>query len=209
MVVDDHILFREGIELILSTTDQFIVNLQAENGRECLELLARYKGSEQFPDVCLLDINMPVLNGYETIKLITEHHPSLPVMALTMYLADYSMLQMLRLGARGFVAKNCGKELLLEALETLCNGDFYIPPQLSRMLIAGNASEVAGLTEREVEFLSYVHLDITYKAIAEKMLVSERTVHGYRNNLFFKLDLKSRSGLVDYAFKTGIIGIVE
>jgi DNA-binding NarL/FixJ family response regulator len=156
-----------------------------------------------------IDINMPVLNGYETIKLITEHHPSLPVMALTMYLADYSMLQMLRLGARGFVAKNCGKELLLEALETLCNGDFYIPPQLSRMLIAGNASEVAGLTEREVEFLSYVHLDLTYKAIAEKMLVSERTVHGYRNNLFFKLDLKSRSGLVDYAFKTGIIGIVE
>lgn len=209
MVVDDHVLFREGIELILSTTNEFVVNLQAENGTECLELLDLHKGSDQFPDVCLLDINMPLLNGYETMRLISERHHSLPVLALTMYLADYSMLQMLRLGARGFIAKSCGKEMLLEALDTLSNGDFYIPPQLSRMLIAGNASEVAGLTDREVEFLSYVHQDITYKSIAEKMLVSERTVHGYRNNLFFKLDLKSRSGLVDYAFKTGIIGIVE
>ncbi|ULT39844.1 response regulator transcription factor [Niabella defluvii] len=157
----------------------------------------------------MLDINMPVLNGYDTMKLIGEQYADLPVLVLTMYDADYSVLSMLRNGARGFLPKNCGKQVLLHALEVISNGEFYIPQTLSRKLVAGSKNEVPGLTDREVEFLGYCHQDLSYKEISEKMHVSERTVHGYRNNLFLKLDRNSRSSLVDYAFKTGIIGIVE
>jgi len=204
VVTDDHTLFREGLAMLINTTEQFTVTQHANDGAQLLELLEELNNTEQFPDICLLDINMPVLNGYDTMKVLAERYPKLPVLALTMYEADFSVLSMVSLGARGFLPKNFHKEKLIEALGSLASGDFYFPEEISRWLIAHN-KVIPGLSDREIEFLGYCHCDLSYKAIADKMFVSERTVHSYRDSLFLKLNCRTRNALVAYAFRTGIV----
>ncbi len=204
VIADDHTLFREGLAMLINSTLQFRVTQHAKDGEQLLELLDRLKDSADFPNICLLDINMPVLNGYDTMKVLAERHRQLPVLALTMYEADFSVLSMISLGASGFLPKNFHKDKLLEALESLATGDFYFPEEIARGLIAHNKA-VPGLSDREIEFLGYCHCDLSYKAIADKMFVSERTVHSYRDSLFLKLNCRTRNALVAYAFRTGII----
>lgn len=205
IIADDHTLFREGMELLINSTENFVLSAQAQNGQELLSLLHKYSGTGDFPDICLLDINMPELNGYETMKIIHEQFPQLPVLALSMLDADFSVLKMIHQGAMGFLHKNCQKQELLDALDHLISGDFYFSKAISKALVTARRNPVPGLSDRETEFLSYCHLDLSYKDIAERMYVGERTVHGYRDSLFSKLNVNTRNSLVAFAFKTGII----
>lgn len=191
--------------MLLESTDSFRVMKQVGNGRELLEQLDHSKDMENAPHIVLLDVNMPLLNGYETMKMLQEHYSYLPVLVLTMYEANFTILNMIRLGARGFLAKNCKKDVFVDALEHMRDGDFYIPKEFSKMLMTSSFNKVPGLSDREIEFLGYCHLDLSYREIGERMFVSERTVHGYRDSLFLKLNRKSRNGLVAYAFNTGIV----
>lgn len=205
IIADDHELFREGLAMLINSTDEFRVTLQATEGNHLLQLLSLLSNSQDFPDICLLDINMPELNGYDAMKVINTKYPNLNVLALSMLDAAYSILNMLTLGAKGFLHKNCHKDELLDALEHLSTGDFYIPRHYAKLLVPGKKNEISGLTSREIDFLQYCHLDLSYREIGERMNVSERTVHGYRDSLFTKLDCKSRNGLIAFAFKAGVI----
>ncbi|MCH5717793.1 response regulator transcription factor [Niabella hibiscisoli] len=204
-IADDHDLFREGIKLVLDNTADFHLAYEVSNGRELISLLDELAGTSSFPGIVLLDINMPELNGYETMQLLGQRYPETPVLVLTMHTVDYSVLSMLRLGARGFLPKSSKKETFLEALANLMAGDYHIPRELSKLFITSQGRQVAGLTAREIEFLGYCHQDISYKEIAEKMICSERTVHSYRDKLLLKLNRKSRNGLTAYAYDIGII----
>lgn len=204
-IADDHDLFREGIKLVLENTPDFHLAYEVSNGRQLMTLLDGLAGTLDFPGIVLLDINMPELNGYETMQLLCEHYPDLAVLVLTMHTVDYSVLSMLRLGARGFLPKSSKKETFLDALASLMAGDYHIPQELSKLFVTSQHRPIPGLTAREIEFLGYCHQELSYKEIAEKMICSERTVHSYRDKLLLKLNRKSRNGLTAYAYDIGII----
>lgn len=205
IIADDHPIFREGIAALINSTDDFRITLEAEDGHQLLKLLQDLSGSDQFPDMCLLDINMPGLNGYDTMKALSQDFPNLSVLVLSMFDAPYNVVSMLKLGAKGFITKGCKRDELIDALIYMRDGDFYISTHVAKTLKSSRAKEVPGLSERETEFLSYCHLDLSYKEIADRMEISERTIHTFRDNLFGKYDIRSRSGLIAFAFKTGII----
>lgn len=205
VIADDHPIFTEGIASLINSTDTFRITLEAEDGHQLLEMLKALSGTEQFPHICLLDINMPELNGYETMKYLSHDYPDLSVLVLSMFDATYNVINMLKLGAKGFITKGCKRNELIEALTYIRDGDFYISTQVAKTLKSSKAKEVPGLSERETEFLSHCHLDLSYKEIADKMAISERTIHTFRDNLFGKYNIRSRSGLIAFAFKTGII----
>jgi len=205
-IADDNIFFRETLAMLFNEPgSDFKLVIEAENGKDLLEQLAALSGSEKFPELCLLDFKMPEMNGLETMKRLDQLYPDLHVLALSLYDTDFNVLTMIRHGARGFLTKNSPIRRLLHASKTVAKGDYYIPPEASRMLVLKGKSQVPGLTEKEIEFLTYCHKELTYKEIGEKMFLSERTIHTYRDNLFEKLNIKSRTGLVAYAFKIGLV----
>lgn len=203
-ITDDHALVLEGLAKIITARKEFSVGIKARNGKELLEKLEK---PGNLPDVLLLDINMPVMNGYETMKVIKEKYPSLKVLVISMYESEYSIIQMFCLGAKGYLEKESDSEQLYEALINIYNGKFYHSGDLSKKIMAmiQSGSPLTGITPRELEFMGWCCTELTYKEIAVAMKVGERTVHGYRDLLFEKLELKSRTGLALFALNTGII----
>lgn len=205
VIADDHALFREGMALLINAMQDFALTNQAKDGQELLDLLGALEGTNDFPEICLLDINMPIMNGYEAMKLLNAKYPFLPVLALSMIDSDFSIKSMISDGAKGFLHKNCNRDELLDALECLIKGEYYFSKSLPHVSITVRRNPVPGLTDRELEFISYCPLNLSYKEIGEKMAVSERTVHWYRDSLFNKLNIKKINELIAFAFKTGII----
>lgn len=198
---DDHVVMRSGLANIISSFPEFEVTIQANDGRELLELL---KQAPNLPGLILLDINMPRLDGYKTMAVLKEKYPEIPVLALSMYEEEYSILQMFRLGARGYLEKHKNTKELHSALKIIDSGEYYYSPDMSTRIFEMIQKQQHYFTERETEFLGYCNTELTYREIAEKMHASERTVHGYRDALFSKLNLKTRVGLAAFAHKTGI-----
>ena len=200
-IADDHILFRKGIVELINDFSGFKVVLQANNG---LELLDKLKTTPP-PDIVVLDIQMPILNGYETAEKISKEFPNAKILALSMYGDELSVIRMLKCGAKGYVLKDAEPEELENALNDIVQRGFYYSNEVGHLLL--NNMQGANRTElkdRELQFLELVSTEKTYKEIADVMCVSPRTVDGYREDLFEKLDVKSRVGLVVYAIKQGI-----
>lgn len=200
-LVDDHKLFREGLKEMLNSQNNFEVTLDVGDGFEFLKV---FEEGQVF-DIVVLDINMPKLNGYETLIRIKEKQKSVKVLALSMYEDEYAILNMLRHGASGYILKDSDPNEVVKALNMIHSEGYYSSKLTNDLLIGKLESQnKLSMNERELEFLVLACSEMTYKEIASKMFVSPRTVDGYRDALFQKLKVKSRVGLVLYAIRSGI-----
>lgn len=209
-IVDDHSLIAEALADIIENFKQYHVLYTAANGNALIEKL---KQSKNIPDIILLDINMPGMNGFETAQWLKKNHPQVLILTLSMQDDEPTLIKMIKSGARGYLLKNTHRLELEKALDALVSKGFYYPDwATNKMLLSiakGDEQAVAAqkFSDREIEFLKWAATELTYKEIAEKMFCSPRTVESYRDGLFEKLELKTRIGLVMYAIKNGIIKI--
>lgn len=211
-LVDDHVLLRNGLANLISSFEKYEVLFEANNGKD---FLARLRATD-LPDIVLLDINMPEMDGYDTSLWLKKNHPQIKVLALSMYDNEASIIRMLKNGAKGYILKDIDPLEFKGALDSLVRKGFYYSDLVTGKLIhaVNNFEElenggktVSHLNERELEFLKLACTEMTYKEIADKMYVSPRTVDGYRDSLFEKLNCKTRVGLVMFAIKNGIVNL--
>lgn len=210
-VVDDHKLFRDGLTELINGFSEYIVIIEADNGADFINQL----GAKGIPDIILLDINMKVMDGFETADWLKEHHPMVKVLVLSMYENENAIIRMIKSGAKGYVLKDIRKKELEQALSSLVTKGYYYSDLVTGKLIhvintgdekkSGHSRDNTLINAKEIEFLKLVCTEITYKEIAEKMNLSPHTIDGYRDVLFEKLDVKSRVGLVLYAIKNKIV----
>lgn len=207
-IVDDHLLFAGSLEKLIGTFPGFEVIYQARNGKE---LQQKIKEKQQLPEIILLDINMPVMNGFETAEWITEHHPDVKILALSMDDDEKVILKMLRNGAKGYLLKDIHPDKLKEALCEVVERGFYHSERVAATLLQSiqpsSGKEEIVLKANELTFLQLACSEMTYKEIADVMHLSPKTIDGYRQDLFNKLHIKNRVGLVIYALKNQIIQI--
>lgn len=206
VIVDDHTLIAKALTGIIENFKQFDVLYECENGQVLQEKL---KIKKNIPDIVLLDISMPVMDGFATAQWLKETHPAVLVMALSMQDDEQSLIKMIKSGAKGYLLKNVHPVELEKALNALVkNGSYYPDWAASKVFnslsmgAAANSGSIH-ITDREKEFLQYTVTEMGYKEIAEKMFCSPRTVESYRDSLFEKLGLKTRVGLAVYTMKNG------
>lgn len=207
-MADDHVLFRKGLAALIESFGVYKVIIQAANGQELMNSLAE---NPTFPDLILLDVSMPVMDGYQTAKNIHIKYPNAKMLALSMLDSEDTIMRMIRNGVRGYVLKDAEPVELKKALNDLYTTGYYYSELVSGRLMHKMQSETESvdnpidkLSPKETEFLSMVCTELTYKEIAEKMNVSPRTVDGYRDILFEKLGVKTRVGLCMFAIKNGL-----
>lgn len=205
VIVDDHILIAQALKGIIENFENFEVLYECENGKDLQE---KFKLKKLIPDVVLLDVSMPIMDGFETAKWLKENHPEVLIMTLSMQNDDQSVIKMIKSGSNGYLLKNTHPAELEKALNRLLNDGYYYPDWASKIVFASlgeknTTTETIKLTEREREFLKYTITEMSYKEIAEKMFCSPRTVESYRDSLFEKLELKTRVGLAVFALKNG------
>lgn len=206
-LVDDHHLLRNGLARIIDRFDGYSVVLEAGNGREFIDILAEDENLS--PDIILLDISMPEMDGYQTAEWIKENLPEARVLILSMLDNEIAVLRMLQLGARGYVLKDIKPTVLKEAFDHIQNYGYYSNDLVTSRLLTQVANSEPGtqpaftVSQREKEFLHMVCSDLTYREIAGKMNVSSRTVDNYRDSLFHKFGFKTRVGLALFAIKSG------
>ena len=210
-LADDHTLLRKGVANLVQNFGYTVV-LESDNGRELTESIA--KGN--IPDLVLLDINMPEKDGYETSLWLKENYPDIKVLALSMYDDETAIIRMLKNGVRGYILKDAEPAELRTAIESVFNKGFYYSEMVTGRLMrtitdmedeGNNTRKILNLTERETDFLKLACSEMTYKEIAAEMHLSHRTIDGYRDALFEKLEIKTRTGLAIYAIKNGIVKI--
>jgi two-component system invasion response regulator UvrY len=207
-LADDHTMFRKGVVALLSSAGDMEVVAEAPDGGAFLEALEQLATR---PDVCILDVNMPRMNGYETLERLLVRYPKTPVLILTMLDHEGLVLRMVRAGARGFVLKEEEPEVLLDAVREVAAGKYFNGGQagtaLHRAVRQEHLYKHTILTERETEFLKLTVSDMTYKEIAEQMGISQRTVENYRDAVYRRLDLNSRIGLAMAALRLGLVNL--
>ena len=202
-IVDDHTLFRNGLAGLLNEFAELNLLFEAKNGVNLQEIIAKHP---QLPDVILMDINMPEMDGYRTTSWLKATYPSIKVIALSMYDEDKAVMAMLKSGACGYILKDARPSELLEAIQTVHEKDIYLNEMVSGKLIHEALKNTPiNFSNREMEFLKLCCSELTYKEIADMLFVSVRTVDNYRDSLFQKLGLKSRTGLVLYCIQQGIV----
>ena len=210
-LADDHVLLRNGLASLIKNFGHEVL-FEANNGEDVIKFINEGKR----PDLILMDISMPVKDGYETSFWLKENHPEIKILALSMLDTENAVIRMIKNGARGYVLKDAEPELLKAAISDVLRKGFYYSEMVTGKLvhsISGNdveskdSQQVIRLSDNEIEFLKLACTEMTYKEIADKMHKSPRTVDGYRDDLFEKLDVKTRTGLVLYAIKNGIVKI--
>ena len=209
VLVDDHVLLRNGLASLV-TTLQYDVIMECSNGKELTEQL----NQDNLPDLILMDINMPLMNGYETTLWLKNNYPEVKVVALSMYDDEQSVIRMIKNGARGYILKDTRPQDLHYALDSVLTKGFYYSDMVTGKFIHSmkedkETSIISKLKSTEIEFLKLAATELTYKEIAQKMHLSPRTIDGYRDQLFEKLGIKSRVGLVIFAIKHGIVKIED
>ena len=206
-LVDDHILLRGALKSLIEKLG-YEVLFEAGDGRDFIQKL----DPANLPGVVLLDINMGEgnMDGFETAQWLKKNYPEIRILVLSMNDKEEAIIKMLRYGARGYILKESEASELKIALDAVITRGFHYSDLVTGRLIHSIHSdddEVNNLSEREIEFLKLAASEMTYKEIADKMYLSPRTIDGYRDALFEKLDLKSRVGLVLYAIKNGIVNL--
>jgi len=208
-ITDDHTLLRNALARLVNSFDGYTVLLEADNGKDLRNKIMKH----QVPDVVLLDVNMPEMDGFETTQWLRKNYPYIKILALSMLSDEKTIIKMFRLGATGYLLKNTDAEELKKALDAVVNKNVYLSEYVSAKLVSGlhidteENSKPILLNERERDFLRWACTELTYKDIAEKMNLSPRTVDDYRQSLFTKLNVHSRVGLVMYAIRNGIVEV--
>lgn len=211
MVVDDHAIVRAGVRLLLESQDDLEVVGEAMDGRQAVEMVRDLK-----PDVVLMDVAMPGMNGLEATQRIKESFPKVQVLALTMHEDERYFFQILQLGASGYVVKGASPADLLAAVRAVAQGQAYLHPFVAKQLLDDYLKRVEageekdsydGLSEREREVLRLIAEGKTSRAIADDLVLSVNTVERHRSNIMGKLSLHSRVELIKYAIRKGLIAV--
>lgn len=215
LVVDDHSVVRDGVRSVLRSSPDYRVVAEAEDGEQAVELARVHK-----PDVVIMDISMPKLNGIEATGIMKKENPGIKIVILTVHEDEEYVYQILRAGANGYVLKSAGKKEIFAAIKSALGGDRFFSPGISKLIIDGfinrareQSHEPDGsrglqgtqLTHREVEVLQYIAQGYTNRKIAETLFLSVRTVNTHRMNLMQKLDIHDTARLVRYAIETGLV----
>jgi two-component system, NarL family, invasion response regulator UvrY len=205
-IADDHSLLRNALANLINTFEGYSIILEADNGKDLRTKIMQHV----IPDIVLLDVNMPEMDGFETTQWLHAHYPQVKVLALSMLSDERTIIKMFRLGAKGYLLKNTDPAELKEALDSVMNKNVYLSEYVSGKLVSGlhhdadHAEKEVVLNEKEREFLRWTCSELSYKEIAGKMFLSPRTIDDYRQSLFNKLKVHSRVGMVMYAIKNGI-----
>jgi two-component system invasion response regulator UvrY len=209
ILVDDHVLLRHALASRINEFDTIKVAEQCNNGKELIQFLEKNPA----PDLILLDLNMKVMNGMETALWLKDNRPEIKVLMLTMYDSELTLIQLLQAGVKGIIHKSAGSADLRSAIMTVVAEGQYFSNHTTSKLVnlvkhksAGTKSlEKALLNDEEISFLKLACSDMTYKEVAQKMKLNPRAVDALRDQLFVKLDVKSRVGLAMVALRHGIV----
>jgi DNA-binding NarL/FixJ family response regulator len=211
-LVDDHELLRTGLAAIINSFEGYKVILEANNGKHFIEKV----DPKNSPDIILLDITMPVMDGYDTSGWLKANMPKAKILVLSMLENDTAIIRMLKNGARGYILKDSKPMVFKEALDNIRDSGYFINDLVSNKLMQyinhedvfdNDKHTMSNLTDNELIFLKWICTEKTYKEIADEMFLSPRTIDTYRDNLFRKLDVKTRVGLAIFAIKNGIVKI--
>ncbi|WP_419495218.1 response regulator transcription factor [Chryseobacterium bernardetii] len=204
VIVDDHILIAKALEGIIGNFSEFEVIYVCESGKD---LIQKFEEGNTIPDIILMDVSMPIMDGFETAAWVTKNHPDIKIMALSMQGDDNSVIKMIKNGAKGYLLKNTHPKDLETALTRLNTDGLFYPEWASKIIFSNlNKTDIETtikISDREKEFLKYTVTELSYKEIADRMCCSPRTVESYRDQLCEKLDLKTRVGLAVFAIKNG------
>lgn len=206
LIADDHSMIREGLKQLLELDGEIVVVSEAKDGRECIEQIRKTK-----PDVILLDINMPVMDGLEVLSKLREAKNNTKVLMLTIHNEIEYLIKAVDIGCNGYVLKDSSFEILKKAINTVYYGETYIEPQLIPLLnstlakrdTANNVLDT--LTKREIQILKYVASGITNREIGEKLNISERTVKNHVSSMFKKIGVADRTQAAIFAIKYNLI----
>jgi DNA-binding NarL/FixJ family response regulator len=206
-IVDDHILFSRSLEMLINSFPEYKVLFTASDGQDFIG-----KISKKFkPDIVLVDQLMPVMDGFQTVMWLKDNYPEVLVIVLSMNHNEETVLKMVKGGVRGYLLKDAELKEFKLALDTVARQEYFYPKYVTNYLVHSlnqpivHNNATADLNSKEIEFIKLASTELTYKEIADQMCVSERTVDGYRTQLFQKLNLKNRVGLVLYALRNRII----
>ena len=207
LCVDDHAVIRSGLHMILDGEDDVEIVAEAATAEEAIDLAGKVK-----PDVILMDIPLPDMNGIEATKIIKEQHPDIAVVALTINEDEEYFFKMLEVGASGYVPKRAAPEELLTAIRAAAEKEVYIYPSLAKLLVRDFLSHPGekeddqhGLTDRELELLAHLADGATNNEMTDTLSISPKTVARHRENIMRKLNLRNRTELVKFAIRKGII----
>lgn len=209
LITDDHIIVREGLRLILETADGIEVVGEAADGADCLRLVP-----DLTPDVVLMDLQMPGMDGITAIGHLRREHPEIAIVILTTFNEDEQMLQGLQAGAHGYLLKDTDRQALLDTITAAGRGDTLLKPEILQRVLALRQSksdphiplgQASPLTDRELEVLQSVALGERNKEIAYKLGISERTVKAHLTNIYTKFGVDSRAAAVAIATQNGIL----
>ena len=210
-LADDHVLLRNGLAGLVTNLG-YEVKFECSNGKELISKLDK----NDLPDVILMDINMPEMDGYDATLWLKNNYPLVYVLALSMYDDENAIIRMLRNGAKGYIMKDSDPMELKRAIDDVMTKGVHYSELVTGKLIhsiykvdePGNGTQqMLDLNDREMEFLKLASTEMTYKEIAEQMHLSPRTIDGYRDALFEKLNIKNRVGLVLFAIKHSIVQV--
>ncbi len=205
LLVDDQSIFLDGIEALLTCIPDVQVVGKASNGQAAVALVAQLR-----PDIVLMDVNMPGMDGIEATKHILKAHPATKVVVLSMYGHREFVLELMESGIRGYLLKTTGKDELMGALRTVADGDLYIARELRELVAAGDRNKdrtgetiYGSLTKREVDVVRLIMQERTNQEIGAALFISTDTVETHRRNIMHKLDVRNTAGLVKYAMERG------
>jgi len=207
IIADDHEIFRDGLKLMLQKQPDIQLLAEAEDGKELIEKTEQLK-----PDVVITDVKMPRMDGASATRYLTEHHPDIGIIALTMFDEEEQIIEMLESGAKGYLLKNADKNEIKEAIQSVYDQTPYYCKHTSHRLAQLVAKSKFNpyrqrpkleFTEREKEIITYICEGITNKEIAEKIFLSVRTVEGLRMKIMEKMNVKNTAGIIIYAIKNG------
>ncbi|GMR64791.1 MULTISPECIES: response regulator transcription factor [Bacillus] len=207
LIVDDHFVVREGLKLIIETSDSFQIIGEAANGEEALSFIEKRK-----PDLILMDLNMPKMSGLETIEALNKKQNHTPIIILTTYNEDELMLKGIELGAKGYLLKDTDRENLFRTLEAAIRGEILLQPNIMEKIVNYKRKEAyadkveeSNLTEKELFVLKAIARGYKNKEIAFDMGIAERTVKAYLTNIYNKLGVNSRSEAVAVSIERKLI----
>jgi len=208
LIADDHAMFREGLRLIIERQPDMTIVGEAVDGQEVQE-----KALELAPDVILMDINMPVVDGVTATRLITQQNPRVGVIILTMYRQDEYVFEAIKNGALGYILKDASSKDLLETIRAVHRGEALLGPEMAKRILAefrrlardAERKKFANLTTQEVKILNLVAQGASNKEIAEQLYLSEQTIKNYLSVIFQKLHVNNRTEAAMLALREGLI----
>ena len=208
LIVDDHLVVREGLKLILETNHRYEVVAEASNGLQTFQLIETHK-----PDIILLDLNMPEMDGLETMTMLKAKGINIPIIILTTYNEDKMMVRGLELGAKGYLLKDTGREMIFRSIDAAIRGETLLLPEITEKIFAKNAlskandssSTKVSLTDRELIVLTAISRGFRSKEIGFDLGISERTVKAHLTSIYNKLGVDSRAQAVAVAAERRIL----